>query len=92
MKLRWRQIPQFLLAMLLILYLGDWLALALRPAARTSSSVQVNQFLRTPLKGQKEEYDYMGTVAQPCVASLFPHRSETPCWWLERHTTQWLSS
>jgi hypothetical protein len=51
----------------------------------------VEQFLRTPLKGQKEEFDYMGTVAQPCVPSLFPHSSESPCWWLERHKTQWVS-
>ena len=50
------------------------------------------QFLKTPLKGQKDEFDYMGTVAQPCVPSLFPHWSETPCWWLERHKVQWISS
>jgi hypothetical protein len=92
MKLRWRHLPQLLLATLALLYLGDWLLLALRPAAQTSSSVQVDQFLKTPLKGQKEEYDYMGTVSQSCVASLFPHRAQTPCWWLERHKTQWLSS
>ncbi len=40
----------------------------LRVRARRSSTVQVEQFLRTPLKGQKEEFDYMGTVAQPCVS------------------------
>ena len=91
MKLVWR-ILQLALAFLAVLYLGDWATLALRPAAQTASSVQVDQFLKTPLKGQKEEYDYMGTVAQPCVVSLFPHGSETPCWWLKRHRTQWISS
>ncbi len=92
MKIGWRQVPQILLILALVLYLGDWLALALRPAASASSSVVVDQFLKTPLKGQKEEYDYMGTVAEPCVPSLFPHRSEVPCWWLRRHRQQWLSS
>jgi hypothetical protein len=53
--------------------------------------VQVEQFLRTPLKGQKEEFDYMGTVAQPCARSLFPHSSESPCWWLKWHKIQWVS-
>jgi hypothetical protein len=43
------------------------------------------------LKGQKEEFDYMGTVAEPCVPALFPHRSEAPCWWLERHKVRWVS-
>jgi hypothetical protein len=51
----------------------------------------VEQFLRTPLKGQKEEFDYMGTVATPCVPSLFPHRSMDPCWWLHWHKIQWVS-
>jgi hypothetical protein len=81
---------QVLLIALLLIYLGDWAVLSLRKDG--SSSVQVDQFLRTPLKGQKEEFDYMGTVAQSCVPSLFPHQSETPCWWLKRHKTQWISS
>jgi hypothetical protein len=81
---------QVLLITLLLIYLGDWAVLSLRKS--DSSSVQVDQFLKTPLKGQKEEFDYMGTVAQACVPSLFPHWSETPCWWLNRHKTQWISS
>ena len=89
----WRTLArglQILLIGLLVLYLGDWAVLHLRGGG--SASVPVEQFLRTPLKGQKEEFDYMGTVAEPCVPSLFPHRSETPCWWLRRHKTQWVSS
>lgn len=90
MKL-WLRILQALLAVLVVLYAGDWIALRVRAQTQVSSSVQVEQFLRTPLKGQKEEFDYMGTVAQPCVRSLFPHSAETPCWWLERHKIQWVS-
>ena len=87
----WVRILQGLLAVLLVLYLGDWAILKMRTGSQASSSVQVEQFLRTPLKGQKEEFDYMGTVAQPCVRSLLPHSSQAPCWWLERHKTQWVS-
>ena len=92
MKRLWGRILQGFLAMLLVLYVGDWAILRLRTGGQETSSVQVEQFLKTPLKGQKEEFDYMGTIAQPCVPSLFPHWSETPCWWLRKHTVQWLSS
>jgi hypothetical protein len=91
MKHRWGQILQALLAILVVLYLGDWITLRVRTGGQALNSVQVEQFLRTPLKGQKEEFDYMGTVAQPCVPALFPHRSESPCWWLVRHKIQWVS-
>jgi hypothetical protein len=91
MKRLWGRILQGLLAILVVLYLGDWIVLRVRTGAQASNSVQVEQFLRTPLKGQKEEFDYMGTVAESCVPTLFPHRSQAPCWWLERHKIQWVS-
>jgi len=87
MKWRWGRIFQVVLTLLVALYVGDWVV----QRVAGSSSVQVEQFLRTPLKGQKEEFDYMGTVAEPCVPALFPHRSEAPCWWLERHKIHWVS-
>ncbi len=77
-------------ASLAVPYAGDWGVLRLRMAHGTAfSTVQVDQFLASPLKNNKEEYDYMGTVAQPCVRSIFPHDSDLPCWWLKRHKTQW---
>ncbi len=91
MKRLWGRILQGLLAILVVLYLGDWIVLGIRAGSQGTSSVPVQQFLRTPLKGQKEEFDYMGTVATPCVAALFPHRSEAPCWWLRWHKIQWVS-
>jgi hypothetical protein len=91
MKRRWGRILQVLLAALVVLYAGDWITLRVRTGGQGSSSVQVEQFLRTPLKGQKEEFDYMGTVAQPCVPAFFPHQSEAPCWWLRWHKIQWVS-
>jgi hypothetical protein len=80
----------FLVTAAAVLYAGDWIVLRVRMARGTAfSTVQVDQFLASPLKNNKEEYDYLGTVAQPCVRSIFPHDSDVPCWWLKRHPKQW---
>jgi hypothetical protein len=91
MKRLFLRAVQGVLTILVVLYVGDWMVWRVRAQPQPAPSVQVEQFLRTPLKGQKEEFDYMGTVAQPCVRSIFPHSSQTPCWWLERHKIQWVS-
>ena len=91
MKRLFVRIVQGLLTLLVVLYLGDLIGWSVRGRAQTSSSVEVEQFLRTPLKGRKEEFDYMGTVSQPCVRAIFPHAAQAPCWWLERHKIQWVS-
>ena len=73
-----------------VVYFADWAALGFRMAHHSGlGSVTVSQYLATPLKGHKEEYDYLGSVDQPCVKSIFPHNSDQPCWWLERHKDQW---
>ncbi len=79
-----------LLAALAVLFAADWTVMRVR-GTQAVSSVQVEQFLKTPLKGQKEEFDYMGTVDQPCGRTIFPQQSLTPCWWLQNHKTQWVS-
>jgi hypothetical protein len=72
------------------LYFADWAQLGLQMAHHAGvGAVTVNQYLATPLKGHKEEYDYLGSVDQPCVRSIFPHNDDQPCWWLERHKNQW---
>jgi hypothetical protein len=81
---------QVLLAAILLLYAGDWAVLRYRAAHGTAfKTLQVEQYLATPLKGNKAEYDYMGTVAETCSRSLFPQAGNPPCWWLSRHTTRW---
>ena len=56
-----------------VLYFADWAQLGIRLAHHTGlGTVNVSQYLATPLKGQKEEYDYLGNVDQPCVKSIFP--------------------
>jgi hypothetical protein len=73
-----------------LLYAGDWLVLRVRVSRGTAYRVvQVNQLLATPLKGNKVEYDLMGTVPVTCSRSIFPQQGNPACWWLERHTSQW---
>ena len=73
-----------------LLYVGDWLVLRIRVSHGTAYRViQVNQLLATPLKGNKVEYDFMGTAPVTCSRSIFPQQGHPACWWLERHTSQW---
>ena len=79
-----------LAVLLVLLYVGDWLVLRVRVSHGTAYRViSVNQFLATPLKGNKVEYDLMGTVPVTCSRSIFPQQGNPACWWLEKHTSQW---
>ncbi len=79
-----------LLAALLLLFAGDWSLLHYRISRGTAfKTMQVDQYLETPLKGNKAEYDYMGTQPETCSRSLFPQAGNPPCWWLARHTSRW---
>jgi hypothetical protein len=90
MKRVFGYILEFSLAAALLLYALDWAILEIKMQRQTAyGNVQVEQFLMTPLKGQKEEFDFMGTKSQTCVKSIFPHASNPACWWVERHKTEW---
>jgi hypothetical protein len=79
-----------LLAAVLALYLGDAAAFAVRKQRGTAYRViEVNQFLTTPLKGNKEEYDVAGSESVTCARTIFPQPGLPACWWLERHTARW---
>jgi hypothetical protein len=81
---------QILLASILLVFGVDWALFHLRLShGNAVGTLQVEQYLATPLKNNKAEYDYMGTVDQACSKSLFPQGGNVPCWWLERHRTQW---
>lgn len=68
-------------------YAGDWIIYHLRGSPK--STVTVNRYMGVPLKGQKEEYDYLGPVTVPCSKSLFPQGGSDPCWHLRRNPDQW---
>ena len=79
------------LAILYALDIGVFQARRLRGTGM--GTVAVDQYLSTPLKGNKAEYDYLGTANQNCSRTLFPQYAASnwnpPCWWLERHRVRW---
>ncbi len=84
------RILQGFAALLVLAYIGDWATLHTRIGHGTAfQTLQVHEFLNTPLKGQKEEYDYVGDYPVTCSNSLFPQAGNNPCWWVTRHTTVW---
>jgi hypothetical protein len=89
--LRW--LVRWLLRAVLVLavafvaaYGGDFAVFKLRGSPQ--STVTVNQFVTIPLKGNKTEFDYIGSMPVPCSISLFPQAGQTPCWQLRRHVNQ----
>ena len=84
------QTAKVLLVAAIVLWVSDWAVFRLRMARGTAfDSVQVEEYLSTALKGNKQEYDYMGTVQMNCARAIFPHGGSPACWWLRSHTTQW---
>jgi len=85
---------KYLLIGLTVLYALDWSVFEVRRARGTATgNVAVEQYLQTPLKGNKAEYDYLGTTDQSCPRTLFPQYAasewSSPCWWLEQHKARW---
>ncbi len=79
-----------LIVAVLALYLGDAVVFAVRKRQGTAYRVvEVNQFLTTPLKGNKQEFDVAGSESVTCARTIFPQPGLPACWWLERHTAQW---
>jgi hypothetical protein len=78
-----RRIVVTLAAASIALYFGDWAVYSLRGSPH--GHVQVNQTLIVPLKGNKQEYDYLGTGDVPCSVSIFSQGGEDACWVLRRN-------
>ncbi|HEX4004789.1 MAG TPA: hypothetical protein VHX60_01315 [Acidobacteriaceae bacterium] len=79
-----------LLIAAILLWVGDWAVYSVRAAHGTGTDqVQVEEYLSTGMKGNKTEFDYLGTEQVDCAQALFPHGGAPACWWLRRHTTQW---
>ncbi|HEY1161090.1 MAG TPA: hypothetical protein VGE83_10690 [Terracidiphilus sp.] len=75
-----------LVAAFVAVYGGDWAIFKLRGSPR--SKVTVNRYITIPLKGNKQEFDYLGSVDIPCSVSLFPQAGQSPCWQLRRNPNQ----
>jgi len=65
------------------LYFGDLAVYKLRGSPQ--GHVQVSQTLLVPLKGNKQEYDYLGTSDVPCSVSIFSQDGQDACWLLRRN-------
>lgn len=76
-----------LAAVTVVAYVADSAIYLLRGSPTSTATVQ--KFMGIPLKGQKEEYDYLGAVQLTCAVALFPHRGQDPCWVLRRYPNQW---
>ena len=84
---RWIERVVFaVLAAAVLTYLGDLAIFKLRGSP--VSTVTVNRYLTVPLKGNKIEYDYIGSTDVPCSISLFPQAGQSPCWYLRRNPNQ----
>ncbi len=68
-------------------YVTDWAIYMLRGSP--NSTITVNQFLSIPLKGHKEEYDYIGASQVRCAVALFPQGDKDPCWLVWRDRNKW---
>jgi len=77
-------------ALLLLLYLGDYVSIAYRIPGRREQlgSVEVQKLLAVPQKDRKTEYIADPPEAQQCTHSLFPQLGLLPCWYLSRHANQ----
>ncbi|MDR3798073.1 MAG: hypothetical protein P4K93_07975, partial [Terracidiphilus sp.] len=67
----------------LVVFAVDWTVFVLRGSPH--STVAVSRFMMVPLKGQKTEYDYLGTANVSCAVALFPQGGQDPCWHLKRN-------
>jgi len=75
-----------LAAVFVAAYAGDWAVYKLRGSPQ--SKVTVNRYVTIPLKGNKQEFDYLGTMDLACSQSLFPQAGLSACWQLRRNPNQ----
>lgn len=85
--LRWfLRVLVLLAAVFVAVYAADWAIFKLRGAP--TGKVTVNRYVTIPLKGNKKEYDYLGSSDVPCSVSIFSQAGQSPCWQLRRNPNQ----
>jgi hypothetical protein len=78
------RIAGLVIAGLVIVYVGDYVAARMRSGA--IDTVQVSQYYAIPLKNGQTQYSFAGSKEVACVEALFPHFGDCPCWYVRRHT------
>jgi hypothetical protein len=82
--MRWvRRAVVVLVVGFVAVYGGDWAVFKLRGSP--ASKVSVDRYATIPLKGNKQEFDYLGTMDVPCSVSLFSQGGQSPCWQVRRN-------
>ena len=85
--MRWLlRVVVVLAAAFVAVYAGDLAIYKLRGSP--ISKVTVNRYVTIPLKGNKQEFDYLGSIDVPCSVSLFSQAGQDPCWQLRRNSNQ----
>ena len=74
------------LALIALLYTGDYVAVRLR--RNPTATVQVQPYYSVPLKDGKTEFMFLDPQNEVCVHSLFPHLGHRPCWYVTRHSNK----
>ena len=72
-----------IIALLAIAWLVDYIEL--RRNATPVSTVEIKRYYAVGLKNGKTEMMYAGPESEMCVNSVFPHRGNSPCWYVRRH-------
>jgi hypothetical protein len=85
--MRWlRRVLVVLATAFVVIYGGDWAVYKLRGSPR--SKVTIKRYVTIPLKGNKQEFYYLGSIDVPCSVSLFSQAGQDPCWQLRRNPIQ----
>jgi uncharacterized protein YneF (UPF0154 family) len=85
-----RRVLLIAIALLILIYTGDYVSIAYRiPNHREQfGTVEVQKLLAVPQKDRKTEFIANPPEAEQCVYSLFPQLGLTPCWYLASHANQ----
>lgn len=69
-------------------YVGDYMIALMRGNA--IATIEVAQYYAIPLKNGQTQFSFVGNKDAACVESLFPHFNDRPCWYVRRHTEEWI--
>jgi hypothetical protein len=73
-----------------LLYAVDFAVFQVRNVyGGATAMITVSQFVATPLKGNKVEYDYLGPSNVQCAQAIFPHQGMPACWYLGQNKDHW---
>jgi hypothetical protein len=80
------RIATVLVALLILLYIGDYIVVRLR--SDPTATVEVTKLYAVLQKDGKTQYEEGDAETQTCVNSIFPHLGYSPCWYLRKHKLQ----